>query len=477
VGATSITRAVAFDKDRLATKSGPFTIERKGPGGAVSKISDDKLSLSYEYDANGRPVGRTLKVGTAERFYQKLTFNNVGLAGAREERVDGGAPDTLTYGYDGVGQLLTVKRGATLLEDHAYDPDGNRLSGGAAYDDQDRLSVRGGVNYTWDADGFLKTRGADAFVYSRSGELLSAKGVTYSYDALGRRVARVFGGAKETYLYGNPANPWQVTASVVDDVVTTYYYDADERLFALERGGERYYVGADANGSVRVVVRASDGSVVRQVTYDAFGVETAVTGAFELPFGFAGGLRDSVTGVVRFGLRDYDPAAGRFLAKDPSFFSGSPENLYNYAGNNPVTMRDPSGLVCVGWSMYATIGGGFQFCRDNTWDWTADWSACVEAGAGAGGGIDVDAFGGASNTGATVFAELTGKAFWVGGTIGAELDLNCMQAKAGAKVMAGPVTIGADTGGGISVGGGQNDLPMPSVRLEGKVGVKVCKKW
>ena len=31
--------------------------------------------------------------------------------------------------------------------------------------------------------------------------------------------------------------------------------------------------------------------------------------------------------------------------------------------------------------------------------------------------------------------------------------------------------------GGISVGGGQNDLPMPGVRLEGKVGVKVCKRW
>jgi RHS repeat-associated protein len=228
---------------------------------------------------------------------------------------------------------------------------------------------------------------------------------------------------------------------------------------------------------VRLVVRASDGGVVRRVSYDAFGVETSVDGAFELPLGFAGGLRDGVTGIVRFGLRDYDPAAGRFLAMDPSFFCGSPEYLYNYAGNNPVTMRDPSGLVCVGWSMYATIGGGFQFCRDNTWDWTADWSACLEAGGGGGGGVDIDLAGGAANTGASVFAELTGKAGWVGGTIGAELDLNCMQAKAGAKVMVGPVTIGADTSGSKSYGGGQNDLPRVGVKLEGKIGVKVCKRW
>ena len=74
-----------------------------GPGGAVSKIADDKLSLAYTYDANGRPVGRTLTVGGTERFYQKLTFDTVGRAGAREERVAGGALDSLTYGYDGIG--------------------------------------------------------------------------------------------------------------------------------------------------------------------------------------------------------------------------------------------------------------------------------------------------------------------------------------------------------------------------------------
>jgi RHS repeat-associated protein len=290
-------------------------------------------------------------------------------------------------------------------------------------------------------------------------------------------VARTQGATKTTYLYGNPANPFQLTASTVGDVVTTYYYDADDRLFALERGGERFYVGADANGSPRVVVRASDGAVVRKVDYDAFGVETQVTGTFDLALGFAGGLRDGVTGLVRFGLRDYDPAAGRFVAKDPSFFGGSPQNLYNYAGNNPVTMRDPSGLVCVGWSMYATFGGGFQFCRDNTWDSDASWSACLEGGLGLGGGVDIDLVGGAQDSGGAAFAELTGKAGWVGGTIGAELGLDCLNAKAGAKVMAGPITIGADTGGGISVGGGQNDLPMPGARLEGKIGIKACKKW
>jgi hypothetical protein len=53
---------------------------------------------------------------------------------------------------------------------------------------------------------------------------------------------------------------------------------------------------------------ASDGSVVRKVAYDAYGAETQVGGSFDLPIGYAGGLRDGATGFVRFGLRDYDPA-------------------------------------------------------------------------------------------------------------------------------------------------------------------------
>ena len=114
VGATEITRALEFDDDRLATKTGPFSIERKGPAGAVSKITDGKLALTYAYDANGRPATRTLTVGGTERFFQKLTFDNRGRAsgarGARRRR----RADTLAYGYDGAGQLLTVKRGATV---------------------------------------------------------------------------------------------------------------------------------------------------------------------------------------------------------------------------------------------------------------------------------------------------------------------------------------------------------------------------
>jgi RHS repeat-associated protein len=62
------------------------------------------------------------------------------------------------------------------------------------------------------------------------------------------------------------------------------------------------------------------------------------------PFGFAGGIYDNDTKLVRFGARDYDPVTGRWTAKDPIYFAGGDTNLYGYVQNNPVNFIDPSGL-------------------------------------------------------------------------------------------------------------------------------------
>ena len=86
--------------------------------------------------------------------------------------------------------------------------------------------------------------------------------------------------------------------------------------------------------------------------------------AFTVPFGFAGGLHDRDTGLVRFGYRDYDPDIGRWTAKDPIFFAGGNTDLYGYVLNDPNNFIDALGLAR--WRGYLTItaggevfGGGF----------------------------------------------------------------------------------------------------------------------
>lgn len=63
-----------------------------------------------------------------------------------------------------------------------------------------------------------------------------------------------------------------------------------------------------------------------------------------VPFGFAGGIWDPETGLVRFGSRDYDAVSGRWTAKDPIGFRGGDENLFAYADNDPINGVDLTGL-------------------------------------------------------------------------------------------------------------------------------------
>jgi len=60
---------------------------------------------------------------------------------------------------------------------------------------------------------------------------------------------------------------------------------------------------------------------------------------------FLGHVQDYGTGLVQDGARYYDPALMTFISPDP-VNNGSPGqlNAYAYAGNNPVTASDPSGL-------------------------------------------------------------------------------------------------------------------------------------
>jgi RHS repeat-associated protein len=111
------------------------------------------------------------------------------------------------------------------------------------------------------------------------------------------------------------------------------------------RGGKTYRILTNQLGSPMAVVDVATGDVVQELDYDEFGRVTRDTNPEFQPFGFAGGLWDRETGLVRFGARDYDPETGRFTAPDPAGFAGGSTNLYGYALNDPVNITDPSGQV------------------------------------------------------------------------------------------------------------------------------------
>ncbi len=110
------------------------------------------------------------------------------------------------------------------------------------------------------------------------------------------------------------------------------------------KDGRTYRIFADHLGSPRVVVNADTGEVVHRLDVGAFGERIQDTNPGFQPFGFAGGLYDPDTGLVRFGARDYDPETGRWTAKDPVGFVGQDTNLYVCVASDPVNLIDPTGL-------------------------------------------------------------------------------------------------------------------------------------
>ncbi len=378
-GGQTVETQMTYDGDDLLTRQGPFTIAHDGPGGTPSKVTDGALTLDFTYDAQGRLDTKAVSVAGTRRYLLDVGYDSAGRVSSKREAIGAGAPVDTGYAYDGAGQLKTA--GA---EAYDYDPNGNRTLPAATYDAQDRQQTLGPIALSFDADGFLTKRGPDTFDYAPNGDLLRANAISYGYDAIGRRVWREDASGTTTYLYGSGPEQFLLTAvRAPSGELTKLYYDDAGLLYALQRGASRFYVATDQVGSPRLVLDSS-GATVREIAYDAFGRVRSDSGGFDLPIGFAGGLADPATGLVRFGYRDYDTMTGRWTAKDPAFFAGSPYNLYSYAGSEPVGTRDPSGLsVSVCWAGVYGFGGPAPKAISHWWLETST----IKRGMGSTGGL------------------------------------------------------------------------------------------
>ena len=266
--------------------------------------------------------------------------------------------------YNNLGRLETATRDGVTTT-YKYDANGNRTSVQtgtdaavtAKYDAQDRIISFGAQTYEASPTGNLASSSDGtktlSLTYDELGNLTNAiakqgdttlKTIDYVIDGFGRRVGRKANGTfDKKWLYRDALRP---VAEVDSTGVFTHFVYADSQSSApdfLIRSGVLYRVVKDYLGSVRMVVNATTGAIAQSLEYDAFGRVLNETGSGFQPFGFAGGLYDADTKLVRFGARDYDPGMGRWTNKDPIGFAGGDTNIYAYVGNDPVNLVDPDG--------------------------------------------------------------------------------------------------------------------------------------
>ena len=401
-GATGTgTTRFGYDQDMLLTCASPtsctppsadaLVLTRHPQHGMVTNIVLGQTSEAWTYNNFGEFARQTATFAGSPLV--DITYHGAGAASrdalgriVEKSETIGGETNVFRYTYDALRRLTSVTKNGVLEEEFTYDANGNRLTAfragvgtvAATYDDQDRLLTYGTWVFTYTANGEMETKTNTAtgeewiFGYDAMGNLVSAglpNGdlVEYLVDGMGRRVGKMKNGVLlKQWIYRDALKP----VAELDGsgaLVSQFAYASRSNVpdYVL-RGGQGYRVVSDHLGSPKHVVNVADsGDVPVSASYTSFG-EPSGTGLEWMPFGFAGGIYDADTGLVRFGARDYDPVAGRWTAKDPIRWRPQQANLYGYVIDDPVNKADPFGLwgIDVPCPPGASYGTRVQDCMD-----------------------------------------------------------------------------------------------------------------
>jgi RHS repeat-associated protein len=362
-----------YDDDDLLLQAGALTIARDPESGRVTGTMAGSVSDAWSYNEYGEPSAYAATVSGSPLLAFAYERDDLGRI-RRKTETRGGVARVFEYGYDLAGRLETVTEDGTLAESYAYDPNGNRTS---------TMNSAGVVTATYDAQDRIETSGSLVFGFSDAGELKSKLDTstgdltTYDHDALGnlrgvvlpdgteieylvdgrgRRVAKIVDGAIEhAWLWRGQLQPVAELDGSGNVLARYVYADGMNVPELMVTATGTYRLVKDHLGSVREVVDVATGAVGQELVYDSWGRVLVDTNPGFQPFGFAGGLYDVDTGLVRFGARDYEAETGRWTAKDPRRFADT-GNLYQSARSCPSWLQDVDGHDAIAAGVNVLLG-------------------------------------------------------------------------------------------------------------------------
>lgn len=264
---------------------------------------------------------------------------------------------TAKRGTGGAGDLYRMDTRmaevAAALQNFTYDADGN-------------LKTDGLVDYSWDGENRLARMQTSTLAASLG---FPNRAIEFLYDYLGRRVEKRIADLEQSiitsqrrYLYDG----WNLVAEYAYDpstatqtLVRSYTWGLDIALSMTNAGGvgallqiadhptgKTYVPTYDGNGNIASLLNADTGALAAVYEYSPFG-ETLRAQTFDAtiadnPWRFSTKWTDLETGLIYYGHRYYDPRNGRFINRDPIEESGG-LNLYGFCLNNSVNGWDVLG--------------------------------------------------------------------------------------------------------------------------------------
>lgn len=291
------------------------------------------VDVDFSYDNQGRLTGITRTPGIDATF----TYSTAN----RLTQIQEGAVLDLIYSHNPAGDVTTVDYTAPVLPSVAAGTQSFK------YGKAGEITTTG---HTYDALGRMTASPGKTFIWNGVSNLISYSGVDLAYNGLGHLVSRTAGGLTTQFQrhYAMPGAPivFADAPGVLPDVAYVCT-PGGKLLYSVDMTTqEASFYHFDRMGSTLAITNEA-GTVINAYAYGPYGELLGSMAGPIQPFTFLGrhGVRTELD-LYQMGARYYDPAAARFISRDPlPPRLEDPESLsrYAYASASPLRYIDPSG--------------------------------------------------------------------------------------------------------------------------------------